>query len=133
MTIEQGDDNILSKEQRVFDLSKRKYLYSLVTHTVISPRELGDDLVIRFDRPEPTTQEEKRKAKIEELDAYKKAYLQVYNESCEMGIDRFDLIYLMENGFGLGAADCFDDDYIDALITADEQIVQGRKRNSLGQ
>lgn len=122
MLIEQGDGESLSKEQCVFDLSKKEAVYRMVFYTMVSPRELDENLVITLERPEPITQEEKREAKIAELDAYKEECLKAYNELCALGVYKYNFAFLMENGFGLGASDLFDDEAIDELIAKDEQI-----------
>lgn len=127
MTIEQKNIGSVSKEQHVFDLSKKEYLYRMVFYTNISPRMLEEELIIKLDRPEPMTQEEKRTAKIAELDAYKNACLRAYNELCDLGVMHFDLQYLMENGFGMGAGDGLDDEDIDRLVMKDEEIENRKK------
>lgn len=126
MLIEQRDESSISKEQHVFDLSRREYAYKMVYDMRISPRELDEDLAIKFDGLKPSNQDEKRAAKLTELDAYKDAYLQAYNELCDIGVARFDMTYLMENGFGLGAGDCLDDESVDALIAKDEEIERAK-------
>lgn len=67
------------------------------------------------------TQEEKRVAKITELDKARDDFLSAYNARCdELGVNP-DFIFLMENGFGLSAGDCYDDEDLDAIIVEDER------------
>lgn len=120
----QKDEEERKKIDRVGDLSRREAVYRMVFYTMVSPQELNEDLIIKLDRPKPTTQEEKREFKLAEIDTYKNACLQAYNELCDLGVAKFDLKFLMENGFGLGAGDLLNDEDVDKLIAKDEQIEQ---------
>lgn len=117
----------ISMEAGITALRRKELAYRLVFYTVKSPKELDEDLVIKFDRPEPKTLEEKRAAKIVELDAYKTACLNAYNELCDLGVTRFNITYLMENGFGLGVDDMLSDEDVDRLIAKDEEVERRKK------
>jgi hypothetical protein len=117
----------IAMETYVTALRRREAAYRLVFYTTLSPRELDEDLVIKLDMSEPKTQEEKRAVKLTELDTYKAACLKAYNELCDIGMERFDFTYLIENGFGLGVGDFMDDEDIDKLIAKDEEIIAAKK------
>jgi hypothetical protein len=127
MIIEQNNGEGLSKEQQGAILTRKEFAYRAVVYTQISPRELDEDLVIKIDNPVPMTQEDKRAAKLVELEIYRKACLCTQNELRSLGDTRFTMKFLMENGFGLGAGNFLDEEGIDELITKDEQIPQRKK------
>lgn len=67
----------------------------------------------------PLSQEEKRAVMISRLDSARDNYLKDYFKYCDTFGEQPDLIGLMENGMGLGAADLYDDDALDVLIAVD--------------
>lgn len=117
----------MAVESYIEGLKKTERAYKMVFYGLMSPKEL-DGIAIKLEGSKPETQEEKREFKLAELNAYKREYLEVYNELCGFGVVEPNFSYLMENGFGLGAGDLFDDEDVDKLIAQDEQIEQAKLR-----
>lgn len=110
----------------IMNLEIKARRYKQVLFGIISPKELGENaLIIQGDNP--VSQDEKRQAKINELDLYKKAYLESYFKICELTGEKVSLKYLMDNAFGIPAGDLFDDESLDELIQRDEQIDVNQK------
>lgn len=95
--------------------------YKKVFFGLITPAELGVN-ALPVENTIPGTQEEKRQVKLRQLDLYKKAYLDSYFNLCGLTNEKVNVRYLMENGFGLGSGDLFDDEFLDELIRRDEQL-----------
>ena len=77
------------------------------------------------DKKMPMTQEEKREAMIFRLDTERRAFLQEYFDECKALGEKPNFEGLMLNGMGVGAGDLYDNESLDALIAADEQVSAG--------
>lgn len=122
------NDENADLEAEIALLKNKAAAYKGVFYGTVSPQALGD-IKLKVDLETPKTQQEKRLFKLAELDTYKQSYLDIHFAlSKHLGIEP-NIRFLMENGFGMGAGDLFDDADLDGLIEQDELIIKARENN----
>lgn len=117
------------KAQITEELRQKEAAYKGVFYGRLSPKQLGTLALPSEESTAPITTEEKRSAKLAELDAYSAAYVQAYSALCKINGVSVDPYYLMQNGFGMGAIEFYDDKDLDELILKDEQIANDNLQN----